>query len=88
MQEPPLPQDKEFIESALLLTRYQRGDRSAFKGLVKLWEKSLFYYLRRLAPSEAIAWELLQETWLKTLRSLNSIREPRALPAVLYRTAA
>ena len=82
-----MPEDKEIIESALLVVRWQRGDRSAFEGIVKLWEKSLFYYLRRLAPSEAVAWELLQETWVKVLRSLKSLREPRALPAFLYRTA-
>ena len=82
-----MPQDKEFIESALLVVRWQRGERAAFEGIVKLWEQSLFYYLRRLAPSEAVAWELLQETWVKALRSLKSLREPRALPAFLYRTA-
>jgi RNA polymerase sigma-70 factor (ECF subfamily) len=75
------------LESALLTVRWQRGDRSAFECIVRLWERSLFYYLRRLAPSEADAWELLQETWLKTLRSLASLRDPHALPAFLYRTA-
>jgi RNA polymerase sigma factor (sigma-70 family) len=47
----------------------------------------LFYYLRRLAPSEADAWELLQETWLKLFRSLKSLRDPHTLPAFLYTTA-
>ena len=79
--------DRQLLESALLVVRYQRGDRGAFEGLVKLWEPSLFYYLRRLAPSEADAWELLQETWLKLFRSLRSLRDPQALPAFLYTTA-
>jgi len=35
------------------VTRFQRGDRDAFEGMVRLWERSLFYYLRRLVPSEA-----------------------------------
>jgi RNA polymerase sigma-70 factor (ECF subfamily) len=82
-----LPQDKQLIESELLVIRWQRGDRAAFEGLVKLWERSLFYYLRRLVTSEADAWELLQETWLKVLRTLGSLRDPRAIPAFLYRTA-
>lgn len=86
-QEPDLPQEKQTLESALLVVRWQRGDRTAFEGIVKLWERSPFYYLRRLAPSEADAWELLQETWLKVLRSLRSVRDPHALPAFLYRTA-
>jgi RNA polymerase sigma-70 factor (ECF subfamily) len=79
--------DKRLLESALLVVRWQRGDRSAFEGIVQRWERSLFYYLRRLSPSEADAWELLQETWLKVFRSLGSLRDPRALPAFLYRTA-
>lgn len=82
-----MPQDKQLIESELLVVRWKRGDRAAFDGIVKLWERSLFYYLRRLVASEADAWELLQETWLKVLRSLGSLREPRAFPAFLYRTA-
>jgi RNA polymerase sigma-70 factor (ECF subfamily) len=86
-QELDLSQDKQILESALLVVRWQRGDHSAFEGIVKLWEQSLFYYLRRLTSSETDAWELLQETWLKTLRSLKSVRDPRALPAFLYRTA-
>lgn len=82
-----MAQDKQLIESALLVVRWKRGDRAAFDGLVKVWERSLFYYLRRLVPSEADAVELLQETWLKVLRSLGGLRDPRAFPAFLYRTA-
>ena len=79
--------DTQLLESALLVVRWQRGDREAFAGLVKLWERSLFYYLRRLAATEADAWELLQETWLKTLKSLHTLRDPRALPSFLYTIA-
>jgi RNA polymerase sigma-70 factor (ECF subfamily) len=86
-QEPDLSREKLSLETALLVVRWQRGDRTAFEGIVKLWERSLFYYLRRLAPSEAEAWELLQETWLKLFKSLRSLRDPRALPAFMYRTA-
>lgn len=82
-----MPPDKQLIESALLVVRWQRGDREAFAEIVKLWERSLFYYLRRLAPTEADAWELLQETWLKLFRSLHQLRDPRTLPSYLYTTA-
>jgi len=54
---------------------------------VRLWERPLFYYLRRLAPSEADTWDLLQETWLKVFRAIRSLRDPRSLPAFLYTTA-
>jgi RNA polymerase sigma factor (sigma-70 family) len=82
-----LSPDKQLLESALLVVRWQRGDQEAFAGIVELWERSLFVYLRRLALSEADAWELLQETWLKLLRALKSLRDPHTLPAFLYATA-
>ena len=82
-----MQRDKRILESALLVVRWQRGDRDAFDDIVKLWERPLFYYLRRLSASEADAWELLQETWLKVLKSLHSLRDPQAFPMFLYRIA-
>jgi RNA polymerase sigma factor (sigma-70 family) len=79
--------DLQILESALLVVRFQRGDRLAFEELVKLWERPLFFYLRRMSRGEEDAWELLQETWLKLFRSLGTLRDPRALPAYLYTTA-
>jgi RNA polymerase sigma-70 factor (ECF subfamily) len=79
--------DRQLLESALFVVRCQRGDQGAFEGIVRLWETSLFYYLRRLAPTEADAWEFLQETWLKVFRSLSTLRDPKALPAFIYATA-
>ena len=43
-----MPSDSQILETALLVVRWQRGDREAFEGIVELWEKPLFYYLRRL----------------------------------------
>ena len=82
-----VPTDKEMLESALLAVRWQRGDGTAFEGIVTLWEQPLFYYLRRLAPTEADAAEWLQETWLKVFKALGTLRDPHALPAFLYTTA-
>jgi RNA polymerase sigma-70 factor (ECF subfamily) len=82
-----LPDDKKILECELLVTQCQRGDRDAFGRIVAMWEQPLFYYLRRLAPSEADTWDLLQETWLKIFRALPSLRDARSLPAFLYTTA-
>jgi RNA polymerase sigma-70 factor (ECF subfamily) len=79
--------DRQILECELLVLRCQRGDTSAFELIVRMWERSLFYYLRRLASSEEDAWDLLQETWLKTFRSIGSLRDPRSLPSFLYTTA-
>lgn len=69
------------------MTRCQRGDAEAFAGIVQMWERPLFYYLRRLAATEADTWDFLQETWLRVFRSMHALRDPRALPAFLYATA-
>jgi len=82
-----MPSDEQILQSELLVVRWQRGDRSALASIVHMWERPLFYYLRRLAPSEADTWDLLQETWLKVFRSIGTLREPRTLPAFLYTTA-
>jgi len=82
-----LLRDKRLIESELLVVRWLRGDPEAFGAIVGLWERSLFYYVRRLVESEADAWEVMQEAWLKVLRAGKSLRDPGAFPAFLYRTA-
>jgi RNA polymerase sigma-70 factor (ECF subfamily) len=83
----PLNADRQILESAILVTQCQRGDREAFAGIVRLWERPLFYYLRRLASSEADTWDLLQDTWLRVYRAIKTLRDPRTLPAFLYTTA-
>jgi RNA polymerase sigma-70 factor (ECF subfamily) len=79
--------DRRILETELLVTRHQRNDPAAFPALVELWERPLFYYLRRLVDGEQDAWDLVQETWLKTVRALPGLRDPRAFPAFLYTTA-
>jgi RNA polymerase sigma factor (sigma-70 family) len=80
--------EKEFIRCELLVLSWQRGNRDhAADELVQLFERPLWYYVRRLVRSEDDAWDALQETFVSVLRSLRTIREGRALPAFVYRTA-
>lgn len=79
--------DADLILCELLVLRCQRRDRCAADELVNLFEKPLLYYLRRMAGSEADAWDLAQETWVSVFNALPTLRDPRALPAFLYRTA-
>jgi RNA polymerase sigma-70 factor (ECF subfamily) len=55
--------------------------------LIRHWEKRLLYYIRRLVSDEEDAWDVLQETWLKAVRQVGVLREPRSLPMWLYRIA-
>lgn len=52
-----MPSDRQLLECELLVIQCQRGDVSAFESIVRMWERSLFYYLRRLVSSEEDALE-------------------------------
>ena len=84
--------DKNEIYCELLVLRCRRGDSRAFRELVGIYERRLLYYLRRLCSDEQEAWDILQQVWIKVIRNIRSIREPRKftswLYAVAHRTAA
>ena len=75
------------IRSQLLVLRYRRGDDEAFRELVTIWEKPLFYYIRRLVKTEEDAWDVLQETWIRIIRGIGKLKNPESLPSWLYRIA-
>ena len=79
--------EKQAIYYELLVLRCQQGRRAALEELIHTWEKRLFYYIRRLIDDEAQAWSILQETWLKVLKDIKKLREPRKLPSWLYSIA-
>jgi RNA polymerase sigma-70 factor (ECF subfamily) len=79
--------EKQAIYYELLVLRCRRGQKDALEELVRSWEKRLFYYIRRLVDDEQDAWQILQETWVKVLRGIKKLREPRKLPAWLYSIA-
>ena len=78
---------RDRILSELLLLRHRRGDDRAMEELVSLWERPLFYYIRRLVNCEEDAWDALQQVWLHVLRKVSKLRQPGAFPAWLYKIA-
>lgn len=78
---------KEQVRSELLVLRYRGGDDGALTELIAIWERRLFYYIRRLVGSEEDAWDLLQEAWYRVIRNLGGLRDGAALPAWLYSIA-
>ena len=75
------------ILSELLLLRHRRGDGRAMEELVCLWERPLFYYVRRFVRSEEEAWDTLQQVWLQVIRKVSTLRQPGAFPVWLYKIA-
>jgi RNA polymerase sigma factor (sigma-70 family) len=79
--------EKELLYQELLVLRCQRGERAALEQMIATWQQRLFYFLRRLGCEEADTWDLLQQTWLRVLRGIGRLREPRQLAPWLYRIA-
>lgn len=75
------------IRSQLLLLQYRRGDDEALTELVAMWEKPLFYYIRRLVKTEEDAWDALQETWIRIVRGLAKLNNPDSFTCWMYRVA-
>ena len=77
--------ESDLIFSELIVLRCRRHDPAAPGELVARFQRPLLYYLRRLVGTEADAWDVAQETWLSLFRALDTLQNPRALPAFLYR---
>jgi len=82
-----LPDEREAIWDEWLVLRCRRSDLTAPTELVERYQRPLLFYLRRLVGSEADAWDISQDTWMKVFRSLHTLRDPRMLAAFIYRIA-
>ena len=71
----------------LLIIRLRRGEAGAFSELVEMWEKRLFYFVRRIVRREEEAWDVVQETWAKVHAGVPGLKNPSAFPAWMYRIA-
>ena len=82
--------ERDILLYEYLVLRFRRGDQAAAGKLTDMFNPSLHYFVNRLVDSEADAWDILQETWMSVFRALRQatgLREPRALPAFVYRVA-
>jgi len=75
------------LHQELLVIRANRGDDQAFEEIVRSFEFSLFYYVRRAVETDADAWDLMQEIWIKAFRGISSLRETKRFRVWLYRIA-
>jgi RNA polymerase sigma factor (sigma-70 family) len=79
--------EKRAVADELLFLRCRRGERSAWDALIRQWEPPLLYYVRRLVAGEEDAWDVLQQVWVRALRGIASLHDPRRVPAWLYSIA-
>lgn len=68
----------------ILAIRCQLGERSAFESLIARWHEQLWRYLRRLADSNEVADDLVQDTWVRVLRGISGLRDGTRLRPWLF----
>lgn len=69
------------------MRRVQQGDKSSYHTLFDRYNRAIFGYLRRYSPTEPIAEEMFQETWLKVYRARHTWHTNQAFRPWLYRVA-
>ncbi len=68
----------------LLAIRCVLGERDAFDELIARWHEPLWRYLRRLASSDDAASDLSQDTWLRVMRAIATLRDPSSFRPWLF----
>ena len=72
------------LADELLGVRCLLGEAAAFDELVERWHEPLGRYVRRLVDGEDAAADALQDVWLRVLRAMPQLRDPRRLRAWLF----
>jgi RNA polymerase sigma-70 factor (ECF subfamily) len=70
---------------AAVLERLRAGDEDAFLRLVGRYSSSMLHVARMYVPSQAVAEEVVQETWLAVLTGLERFEGRSALRLWLFR---
>lgn len=70
-----------------LIEKTKNGDNSAFEELVKKYEQKIYNLALRLTSNPEEVGDILQETFLKAYRSLNSFKGEANFSTWLYRIA-
>jgi RNA polymerase sigma-70 factor (ECF subfamily) len=85
--DPPCPPAMVQTTTAetTLLAALRTGDEAAFVELVERYHGPLKRLARRLGATDAVAEEIVQETWLGALRGLDGFEERSSLKTWLFR---
>ena len=74
------PENETLVERATeAFSRYQAGDRAAFDTLVEVASPMMWRVARGAGLDQVTGEDVLQTVWMSTLRSADSIRDPRTI---------
>jgi RNA polymerase sigma factor (sigma-70 family) len=75
----------ERIIDEYLILRCQEGDMTAFSDLVKRWQQPFQRFAIIVTKDKDLAADIVQESWIKILKSLPRLRDPVSFQAWAYR---
>lgn len=75
-------------EDAALLERLRAGDESAFQALVDQYHGAIVRFARLYVPTQELAEDVAQETWMGVLRGLDRFEGRSSLKTWIFRIAA
>ena len=69
---------RDQIYDELLVLKCRQGDREAFEELVARWQERLWVYAYEVTRSEAVAWDIVQETWIGIITGIRKLQDVAA----------
>jgi RNA polymerase sigma factor (sigma-70 family) len=72
---------------SILVIRCQLGESAAWECLVHRWHPRLWRFVLGMLGNRASAEDVLQNIWIRVVRSLVRLREPEKLESWMYRIA-
>lgn len=76
---PSLPPSDE-----LLVVRCQLGEREGFEALIHRWQAPVWHYVHRALGASLAAPDVTQEVWLRVIRGIGRLDDPKAFRAWLF----
>lgn len=80
-----MDREPEQIADEWLVLAAQGGSQAAMEALVKRWQPKLLAHARQITGHHDAASDVVQESWLTILRSLDRLRDPAAFRGWAYR---
>ena len=80
-----MSRSEDSIVDEFLIMRCQAGDETALSALITKWQPAFIRYAALITRDQALAADVIQEAWIKIVRSLPRLREPLKFPAWSYR---
>lgn len=69
------------LTDELIVIQCQLGERAGFDALIVRWHEPVWKYVRRLVGDDARAPDVAQDVWVRVIRGIGRVREPRKFSA-------